>query len=336
MNKLYIIIFMFSSLFSQGQTQDDFTANQILDSSIQFCGGEKLISEYITTEKSYVFFSSDKQRASISEKIRNGVKYTQSILSDEHIPQTTFFDGKDLTRINGSDIVRISKNGNLEEIKLKTYNQIQFGYKKLNYDLERLSDEKFKNFDCYVVNATSKSGYSTLNFFDKTNFRLIMDVYPSGNKSLMIEYEFRDNVLFNSLILNTDVLEAVDKLQLLDVKKNVDIHENWFKCPYESKVEIPEFIKMGRFTIPESDGVLERSKDLQTEIYNQGQERITLKLNWISSDTYEMSMQNPENQQATIKTQKILVRIVSWDDEAYSCHYIAGDSFGTQSYVRIK
>src|SRR5207237_6185872 len=119
--------------------------------------------------------------------------------------------------------------------------KIQYGYKELNYQFERLPDKEFKNFNCYVVNAKGKNGYTTVNYFDKTNFRLIMVIYPNGNKSLMIEYVFQDSILFNSHILNTyQNSDEIQTLKLQTININSIISDTWFNCPYKDTIVIPD------------------------------------------------------------------------------------------------
>lgn len=170
MKTICYFIFAFVAHFGFSQTENDLKATDILKASIEFCGGEKRISEFRSTELSYYFVNTDGLTASMVEKKVNGEKYAQSILSKKHTPQSTFFDGKDFTRIDGSEIIRISDLNSNEEIKLKTFNNLQYGYKQLGYELKRLPDEKFENFDCYVVEAKASNGYSTMNFFDKSDF----------------------------------------------------------------------------------------------------------------------------------------------------------------------
>lgn len=231
-----------------GQNQNDLTAIQIIDSSIVFCGGESKISKIESSRINYLLRQPDQTTAIINVQVKTGKKYVQSVLSKNHVPQTTFFDGDKISRVNGNSVVHMTNLQPQDEVELKTYNQIQYGYKKLGYKLSRMPDQKFKNFDCFVINATTNNGYETMNFFDKTNFRLIMVVYPNGNKSLLIDYVFKDSVLFNSHILNTFTnSDEIESLKIQTIELNPTISDMWFKCPYSDKVEIPQFIKTGKF-----------------------------------------------------------------------------------------
>lgn len=199
----FLIFFIFLPSIIFGQNNSNISAHQIIDSSLAFAGGEHRISKLESCKITYSFKQSDYATAIISEHVLTGEKYVQSILSKTLVPQTTFFNGDRISQVNGSLVLHNTDLITNEEIRLKTFSHIQYGYKKLGYQLARLPDHKFKYFDCFVVNAISQNGYTTMNFFDKTNFRLIMVVYPNGNKSLMMDYVFKDSILFNSQIVNT-------------------------------------------------------------------------------------------------------------------------------------
>src|SRR5438105_4971827 len=114
------IIFLLSSGFLLGQGADNLTARQILDSSIQFSGGENRIKEIKTSSINYLLVQPDKSTAIINEKTKTGEKYVQSVLSKTHLSQTTFFNGKVVSRINGSSLVKTDSLEKIEEVKLKT------------------------------------------------------------------------------------------------------------------------------------------------------------------------------------------------------------------------
>jgi hypothetical protein len=333
------LFFLPSLLF--GQNQSDLTASQIIDSSIVFCGGELRISKIESSRINYLLIQPDQTTAIINEQAKTGKKYVQSILSRTHVPQTTFFDGDKISRINGNSVVHMTDLQSKEEIRLKTYNtQIQYGYKKLGYQLSRLPDQKFRNFDCFVVKAVAGNGYTTMNFFDKSNFRLIMVVYPNGNKSLMIDYAFKDSILFNSEILNTFPNSAeFQSLKIQTIEINPTISEMWFKCPYADRVEVPKFIKTGKFV--SSNGA--DTRFIRTEIsmdYLNESGSIVLKrfLAWgiVSPDSFGLIDEKALKDNDKSSKSQILVRVVSWDDTGYVCHWITDTHTDTQDYKLVK
>jgi len=336
----FIIFLFFLPTLLFGQNQSDLTANQIIDSSLAFSGGESRISKIESSKINYLLIQPDQTTAIINEQVKTGKKYVQSVLSKTHVPQTTFFDGEKISRVNGNSVVHVTDLQSKEEVRLKTFNQIQYGYKKLGYQLSRLPDQKFKNFDCFVVNATANNGYSTMNFFDKTNFRLIMVVYPNGNKSLMIDYVFKDSVLLNSQILNTfPKSNEIQTLKLQTVEINPVISEMWFKCPYADKVEIPQFIKTGKFV--SSNGA--HTRFTRTEIsmdYSDEKGSIVLKrfLAWgvVSPDSFGLIDEKAMKDNDKSSKSQILVRVVSWDDTGYVCQWITDTHTDTQDYKLVK
>ena len=95
MKHIYILLLatLQLSAYSQNAT---LTAEQILDSSIAFCGGEKAIANLKNCQLTYILIQPDSSVGVIDEKRIEGQKYVQCILSKENIPQTTFFDGKEV------------------------------------------------------------------------------------------------------------------------------------------------------------------------------------------------------------------------------------------------
>lgn len=329
-----ICIFFFLLQFcTYGQDQDSLTADDILNRSIVFCGGEKRLAAIKTSNLNYLLIQADESMAIINEKRRVGKKYTQSILSMKHTPQTTFFDTKKLIAVIGDTIIKLNNVQSMEEMKLKTYNQIQYGYKELKCKLTRLPDKKFQNFDCYVVEAKAKNGYTIMNFFDKTNFRLLMVVYPNGNKSLMIKYSYQDSVMFNSEIVNTFAgSEARQTLILQHVELNIPISNMWFKCPYKDKLVIPPHIKRGEFvstTGPKINFV--RTESSQDYKNAQGKLEGKRLLKWTGPDTF-LLLDDKAPSKDVPPEPEILVRIVSWNKKGYVCQWLTGKYMDTQDY----
>ncbi len=319
-----------------GQSQNELTARQIVDSSLIFCGGELRISKIESSRINYLLIQPDQTTAIINEQLKTGKKYVQCVLSKTHSPQTTFFNGDKISRIDGNSIIHIKDLQSKEEIKLKTYNQIQYGYKQLKYELERLPDQKFNNFDCFVVTATADNGYATMNFFDKTNFRLLMIAYPNGNKSVMTEYVFKDSVLFNSNIVNTFAnSKDLQVLKLQTVDLNVSISDIWFNCPYTDKVYVPQHIKTGEFVSTNGAPTTFTRTDISMN-YTDNKGNIILRrfLAWgiISSDTFGLIDEQALKTNDKSSSSQILVRVISWDEHGYVCQWITDKNTDTQDY----
>lgn len=331
MNRTFkIVILLFYVQIGFSQSVSELTAEEIINSSIEQIGGVQKLQSVKTSEFAYAFINSVQEIASIIEKRNIGKYFTQSILSKKHTARTTFFDGQQVVIINGDSIDNYNLEKIKEEVELKTYDHIQYGYKKLGFSLKRLPDENFNNFDCYVVRAESKNGYSTINFFDKSNAKLIMIVYPSGDKSLVIEQIEKNGIHYNSHIINTKENGEISHLKLLDVKINNPIADVWFKSPYNNVVKIPNDIKIGEFSPTDSNSILTRNEFEQIEKYG-GNKKVTTILKWKSNDTFELKTKNNINAE-----QIILVRVVSWNEDEYVCHYITDKAVGTQEYIRTE
>jgi len=319
------------SIITLGQNSDKLTAKQILDSSIEFCGGEKRIAEIELTSISYLLTLPDKTTEIIHEKRKVGHKFFQSSLSKKNVPKTTFYDGKNLSKIIGSSVKHVEDLGEIEEIKLKTYNQIQYGYKKLNYKLTRLPDGKLQNFDCYVIKANTNNEYSIINYFNKTDFRLLMVVYPNGNKSVMAEYILKEGVLYNSNIVNI-FPNTNDKhiLKLQKIHLDNEISDLWFTCPYKDIVSIPSHIKFGKFKGINGHKTTSKRDDKRIDIIDQQGKRVMRRnLRWVYNDTYRTIKKN--------KQPETLYRIISWDDKEFVSQWLINEQFGgTQDYMLVK
>ena len=331
---ILLIYFLPTLLFAQ--KQDRLTASEIVDSSIVFCGGEARISKINSVQTTYVVYQPDQSMVIVNDKLKTGQKYVQCILSKTNSPQTTFFNGEKISRVNGNSVVHVTDIQSKEEVKLKTYSQIQYGYKKLNYQLSRLPDQKFKNFDCFVINAKASNGYTTLNFFDKTNYRLLMVVYPNGNKSAMIEYIFKDSVLFNSQIVNTFAnSKDLQILKLQSIELNANISSTWFNCPYSDKVYIPEYIKTGQFVSTNGEATtFNRTKISMDYTDNKGNIVLRRFLAWdiVSPDSFGLIDEQAFKNNDKSSSSQILVRVVSWDQHGYVCQWITDKYTATQDY----
>ncbi|MDJ1466766.1 hypothetical protein QNI19_36270 [Cytophagaceae bacterium DM2B3-1] len=338
MRAFYTVILVFISALTYAQKANELTAQQIIDRSIQFCGGEKRIAALKTSNMTYILLQPDSSTAIINEKRTCGSKYVQSILSHTNQPQTTFYDGKEIAQVNGEKVIHVAMSNTVEEMKLKTYHHLPVGYKMLQYKLNRLPDKKFDSFDCYVVQATNSNGYTTINFFDKTNFRLLMVAYPNGNKSLFIDYVFKDEILFNSYIINTIEATAEKQIfQLRNLKLNIPIADQWFHCPYASSVEIPPFIKTGTFVSVDGDKTnFTRTNTVMEYTDEQGKVIKRRYLQWVTKDVFGLIDEEALKANTATPESLIRVRVVSWDETGYVCQWIMGEYTDTQSYIIVK
>lgn len=329
MKQRYLFTLLFLGVFFQTLAQSNLTGEDIINKSIEFCGGKENLSKIKSSNLIYDFYTSDDSHASLIIKREISKSYMRTVLSQKHIASSMHYYNLTLTLINGEEKKVISDINKIEEIKLQTYNQPQYGYKELSYKFKRLDDQKFSHFDCYTVSATDKNGYTTLNYFDKTNFRLIMIIYPNGNKSILMEYEFKDNVLFNTQIINVEENSEQTRLVLQKIENNIKINPLWFKLDNSNSTSVPDSIKTGTFVSADST-LVNRTASVQTEQndnFNQ-----TLILAWFNNYIFAMVNSKSINKSPLESRDNILVKIVSWNKDEYVCHYYSNGISGTQEY----
>lgn len=97
MKTLNTPLLLLCAVMAAAQPSGALTAEQIVDASIAFCGGEARIAQIQSSSINYLLTQPDQSTAIITEKRKTGKKYVQSVLSMTHQPQTTFFNGKKLS-----------------------------------------------------------------------------------------------------------------------------------------------------------------------------------------------------------------------------------------------
>ena len=78
------------------------TADDILNKSIEFCGGAKNISKIKSSNLVYDLTTGDGSKASVIIKRIVSQKYMRSFLSDKYMPISMLYDGSTLTSIDGN------------------------------------------------------------------------------------------------------------------------------------------------------------------------------------------------------------------------------------------
>ncbi len=321
-----LILILFLTQIFNAQDSKEISAKHIVEQSLTYAGGISELSKISTLELIYLHLDPDGKSASIIEKRKGNSHLTQSIISQNNDSQTTFYDGKNIVWVRGKSVKKFA-DSSLPEMKLKAFSNILLGYENLGYRYTRLKDEKFDNFDCYVVEAKSKDGYATTNFFDKTNFRHMMIVYPNGNKSLIIEDAGYGAVRFSKHMLNTDSAGKVSQLILVDAQLNSGVSDLWFSSPYQQDYKLPDHIKFGTFEAVGSGTIINRNSNSQSE--TSGASTLALKVDWIGEDMFELR----SNEQ--VKGEGTFVRIVSWNESQYICHIMGLASAGTGEFKKL-
>ena len=156
----------------------------------------------------------------------------------------------------------------------------------------------------------------------------------------MIDYVFKDSVLFNSHILNTvSNSDKIQTLKLQTIDLNPTISDTWFNCPYMDTVAIPDYIKKGKFV--STNGA--ETRFTRTEIsmdYTDEKGIVKLKrfLAWgtVSPDTFGLIDEDALKSNDKSSKSQILVRVVSWDSYGYVCQWITDTHTDTQDYKLVR
>lgn len=168
-------------------------------------------------------------------------------------------------------------------------------------------------------------------------------MYPNGNRSVMMNYIFKDGVLFNSKVGNA--FANSDDIQILNLERialNEPISNTWFNCPYSDKVYIPEYIKTGQFISTNGPATtFNRNQISMDYINNEGKIdlRRFLWWNFVSADNFYLIDEKEVKDNSKVRplsSSGILVRIVSWDEHGYVCQWITDTATDTQDYKLIK
>jgi len=334
--KIITLLLFFNSAVIFAST--NYTASEILDKSIEFAGGEENIMKISSIEYEYDITINDKPGNSLIEKRIQGKKYMKSFLSMDYKSNSIHFNGKSFATIDDTILITSKDKRVIENGKLLTYHNIQLGYKLLKYEITRIEDIKFNEFDCYVIKATSNKGYSTINYFDKSNFRLIMVIYPNKSKSLLVSFSHKDDILYHTQIMNIDSSGQKTIWTLEDFKTEATINKLWFNISTKENTNVPDDIKQGIFhPVFGTKTTVNRGKTIQTEVYNEGNSKFTLFVTWSNSNT--MSLINLDSRSSNPdyilkKRDAILVKIPSWNSKGYVCHFLSNGNGGTQEYLK--
>ena len=314
------------------------TADQIIQRAIDSLGGEKSFDLNNTSESISQIITPQGDSLSFAEKRMNFDKYYISILSLSHENTTKIFNNGKAVFISNQNARQITDPLELEELHLKSFICREYGYKKLAYRFEREDDQKFRNFDCFVVLVTSPLGNSALNYYDKETGKPLMIIYPNLRKSIFTNFFKTKSITSPSGILMVDTLDAITSsaLNKLSIENNLD--SNWFNIPITGIYKTPETFKTGEFKYLNSDdgAKIIRESTRQTEI--SGNSKTEYKIEWTSDSDYLLyklrnAFQPPTNENIEF----IKVRITSWTGNKYYCQYITNSNIGgTCVFEKIK
>ena len=316
--------------------QDSLTATEIIDKSIAFCGGMENIERIKTVAMEYDLLTQDREHISYIIKREEARKYMESMLSMKHQSSSKHFDGKTLEITEGEKTVTVNPPEPDERMVLKTFSLPQVGYRQLGYKLERMEDQDIGKFSCYVVFATSPgNSYGTVNYFDKKDFRLLMTIFPNGNRLLYIKHEFRQNVLFHTQIMSTGKKSPTMVFRLRNMEINPEIDPLWFAPGRAADEDVPEYVKTGNFIL-NSEIILKRKEALEIEMNPETGEEHKSALAWFNKHTYALVRVAESGNEPAGKQHDKLVKIIGWNKERHICHIYSNASGYTAEYMNKK
>lgn len=336
---LIITVFtLFLAGISFGQNADKLlTAEQIIQKAIDSSGGDKRFDHLKNVEMISQVVTAKNDTLSFAIKRMNFDKYYISILSLGFANSTTIYNKGMAAITSNQETQQILDPLKLEELQLQSYISLEYGYKKLGYKFERQDDQKFQNFDCFVLLVSSPLGRATLNYYDKKTGNLTMIIYPSGRKSVFIDFYKNKGITCPSKILMVDTLNAItaSTLTKLDYEDNLD--SNWFSIPSSGVHNAPKNLKIGTFKyLNINDGVtVIREKTKQTEI--AGESKTEFKIEWSTNNDYFIyRLMNSSDPPTNNNIEYIKVRIISWTKNKYYCQYItSGHIGGTCAFEKL-
>lgn len=324
-----LIVYAGQPAFAQ-KTLDNPTAQQIVDRSIERWGGKELLNKTSSIEMIHKIVMPNGDTTSVAIKKAGFDKYYVSQLSQGYENTTKIYNQGDAVLIKNGNAEKITDPVSLENLKLQCYLCPDQGYEALGYKLTRVEDQKFKNFDCYVVVAVSPLGREYMNFYDKKLGDLIMILYPTDDKAIFADHYTKNGLTLPSLFFLTDHKAIMrDILQSVNIR---DIDDNWFRIPQEGKFEIPAIFREGTFkyTAGYPGASVTRTADYQTENGSQGQNQY--RISWDKDDEYTLYSLKPGNATLFIKT-----RITNWIGNKFYCHYtVSNGTSSTCAFEKVK
>ncbi len=321
---------------AQAGTTRKITAGEIIQKALDNEGGDAKLDSITAVEFISQIVTAKGDTLSYAVKRKGFDKYYISVLSAAYENSTTIYNKGKATIVKNEQSKNINDVLILEDLKLQSYISINYGYKKMGYKLERLDDQKFKNFDCYVVMAESGLDKRQLNYYDKKTGDLIMCIYPNGNKSVFIDFYEAKGVRCPSAILMVDTANDITKSRLTKIDYDENLDDNWFTLPAEGHYVAPDIFKEGTYKyINSNTGVtMTRTKDSQVEI--DGNSKHLFKISWISDNDY-LLYGDASNPPEVKKNGYLHVRIITWSGNKYYCHYQTENGIGgTCAFEKIK
>jgi hypothetical protein len=321
--------FLLTTFFAYAQEeQKKLTAEEIVQRAINNNGGAKNLDKLHSSELMFLQMS-DKDTMSIAIKRKGFDKYLMSRMGTNKESSAILFNNGKAIEIKGDMASRITDPSRLEDLSLQCFGLIDYGFKKLNYKLARMDDQRYKIFDCYVIQATSPSGRKFTVYYDKNSGNNLMTKYPDGNNTVFVDYYDKSGIKYPATIELTDPRFATSMMLLQKIDHNEKLDAGWFQLPKEGAFISPEKFRSGifRFVGANSTSTITREKEKQVE--TDGKATKEYSVNWLSGNEYIVT-EIDNGKDAAIK-EPIKVRITAWDGDKIYCHHINSKNIGRTS-----
>jgi hypothetical protein len=332
----FILILSLTTAISAQENK--ITAEDIIQRAIDSSGGEAKLASLHAVEFISKIVTPENQVLSFAVKRKDFNKYYISTISISHVNSTTIYNNGNAVIIQNDSVKRITDPMMLEELLLQCYISIDYGYKKLGYKLTRIEDQKFENFDCYVVIAASPLGKKTANYYDKKTNKLIMVIYPNETKSIFIDFYQSNGLITPSKVLLTDTKNNITQsfLQKLNYDNSLDSY--WFNLSKEGKHQAPEIFKTGVFKYFNSNEGAQFIREKDTQVETSNGHKTEYKIKWESNNDYLLfRLKNPAIPPTDENIEYFKVKIIVWDNNKFYCQYISSENIGgTCAFEKVK
>src|SRR5450755_1944162 len=305
------------------------TAKQIVQQAIDSSGGDLELSAINSVEYITQVITADKDTLSFAIKKRGFNKNYISILSLRHVNSTRIYNNGKAVEIINDTVREITDPNLLENLSLQCYISIPYSYKKLGYKLSRLDDQKFENFDCYVVKAESPMGNQTMNYFDKNTGDLLMIIYPNEGKTIFMYYNRLNGVKIPSSLLLADSKNNVSTSVLKKLNYDINLDIQWFEIPPAGYCQAPAKFRKGSFVYVNSNVGSKMVRTEKEQIEINGQNKTSFRIDWQDNSNYLLyRLKKPAEVPKNENIEYFKVRIIAWKGNIYYCHYISSDGLG--------
>jgi len=322
--KLLLLLDLLSATHIAFGQDSKLTAMDIVQRSIDSTGGDRKFDTVNTGDFVNQLLIDQRDTISLITKKKGFNKYWTSTLSIGYENSTTIYNNGRAVIIKNDTVREITGPLELEALAFSCYISTDYAYKKLGYKLTRMDDQKFENFDCYAVLAESPLGQKTLNYYDKKNGKLLMIIYPSGNRSINTEYFKHEGVSVPVMVLMSGHQEGKytwAKLEQFDFEPPSDT--GWFELPSPGSCKTPDKFRTGTFSYLSNNGSGKVIRDDQKEIGSIKDIQKIYSIRWTSANDYLIfRLKNSANPPTNDNIEYRKCRIITWSGNKYYCQYL--------------